>query len=229
MKRIGILFLCLMLVSCSYSQPKENPARTPEPVKEIEGFRYFESVQNGIKLQYPENWTEFNTGDLDDPALLEKLCDMLGVSMNMLLEALSEDTLVVLYDLDNIKDDMAPSFNVRVSAIEGFTPDMLRDGAAVRELTDFFAQQFSEMFSGQFEGESSFTWLKEPSAGEFGNNVFITYSADISMGEIRQSMYQALTAGTDRIFFFTFSAPLGSFDSGTESLLEMILASVEIE
>ena len=244
MKRLLILAITLLLVSCGTSEPP--PTRTPTPPQDITGFVYFEDSENGLKFQHPEQWAELDASVLDDDADTAALCAMLGISANTLRNALSESTLIILFDADDLANDenniandttndaaraldITPVFSVRVVFADGFSPNSLRDKATVAEFRTAFAARFSETFANQFESDASFAWIKEPTSEEFGNNVLITYAADITAGEVRQTIYQAIAVGTDKFFFFTFTEPFSNRGSNSPSIPRAILSSVVIE
>lgn len=194
------------------SEPESLPP--PEPLKEKPGYIIFESEH--INFHYPEKYTEWSQRTRDDPAVTEAI---LAILMGADAEELATDldnNLAIFYDLEAPTEGIVHMLTLR------FQPNA--PGASMEALDEAAVSDLRANMEGTYEG---FSWIRETSLAELGQNQYLVSIFNFSQGELDSTCYQALHAKNDTILTFSFTMPEGTLDDPKTTEIEELLRSAQ--
>lgn len=185
----------------------------------IEGYDTYENKEQGVKVQYPAEWTLID-GSLTDEQIQDYV-DKFGDDLLTVLESVDFSTIVAMWnDFDKKTDDYTPNGNLNIIDMPGITQKELEEPE--------IQQGFQEMYEETFTGVLVDFKLNDDIKGQnIGGNYFLVLKYSFINGETELYGYQAMTTANEKFIVFSYVTFKNQFDTAVQQY-EKMLSTFEI-
>ena len=219
MKKFKILLLLIAVIAASLTLTACSRSKSVNVVIP-DGFVEYKNDKHKFSIHYPAVWTLLDDSitfdDIKDVILEKHGQEFLNQVAVLGFNVDFSRVAAIWFDFYNMADEFAPNVNLVIDANRGgLKQSDLKKSDVQRGLQKVFEEGFAQVFK-------DFTPVANITGKTLGNNYFLIYLFDTTMGDMKLSFCQAMTIIGNDMYMFTYTTHHGTLDASTEMYEQML-------